>query len=139
MNFPVEDIAHLIPQGSPFVMLGKLLFVDDISAKSSFIINGDNVFAKDGIFQEAGLIENIAQTAALRAGYIAHAENKPAELGYIGAIKNFEVFALPKVNDEIITEIIIENQVFNVTVLSGKVWHNDILLATCEMKVFINN
>jgi predicted hotdog family 3-hydroxylacyl-ACP dehydratase len=139
MGFPVEDISHLIPQGPPFVMVGKLLFVDDISAKSSFIINADNVFVKEGIFQEAGLMENIAQTAALRAGYIAHAENKPVELGYIGAIKDFEVFALPKVNDEILTEIRIENQVFNVTVLSGKVWHNGILLATCEMKVFMNN
>ncbi|WP_299581769.1 3-hydroxyacyl-ACP dehydratase [Mucilaginibacter sp.] len=139
MNFPVEDILHLIPQKPPFVMVSKLLYVDETTTKSSFIINPDNLFVKKGIFQEAGLMENIAQTAALRSGYIANTESKPVEVGYIGAIKDFEVFSLPKVNDELITEITIENQVFNVTVLSGKVWHNGNLLAQCEMKVFIGN
>ena len=66
-------------------------------------------------------------------------ENKPVEVGYIGAIKDFEVFSLPKVNEELNTEIIIENQVFNVTVLLGKVWHNDKLIAQCEMKVFMDD
>jgi predicted hotdog family 3-hydroxylacyl-ACP dehydratase len=139
MGFPVDDIIHLIPQKPPFVMVSQLLYVDEETAKSSFIINPDNVFVKDGIFQEAGLMENIAQTAALRSGYIASTENKPVEVGYIGAIKDFEVFNLPKANDELITEVTIENQIFNVTVLSGKVWHNENLLAQCEMKVFIGN
>ena len=120
-------------------MVSKLLYADELTTKSSFIINPDNVFVKDSIFQEAGLMENIAQTAALRSGYMAMIENKPVEVGYIGAIKDFEIFSLPKVNDELNTEIIIENQVFNVTVLLGKVWHNDKLIAQCEMKVFMDD
>lgn len=120
-------------------MVSKLLYVDETTTKSSFVINPDNVFVKNGIFQEAGLMENIAQTAALRSGYIASTENKPVEVGYIGAIKDFEIFDLPKANDELITEIKIENQVFNVTVLSGKVWHNERPLAQCEMKVFMDD
>jgi predicted hotdog family 3-hydroxylacyl-ACP dehydratase len=139
MDFPVEDIIHLIPQKPPFVMVSKLLYVDEATTRSSFTINPDNLFVKDGIFQEAGLMENIAQTTALRSGYIANTQNKPVEVGYIGAIKDFEVFSLPKVNDELITEITIENQVFNVTVLLGKVWHNNILIAQCEMKVFMDD
>lgn len=139
MNFPVEDIICLIPQKPPFVMVSKLLWVDEKSAKSGFTINTGNVFLKNDIFQEAGLMENIAQTAALRSGYIASTENKPVEIGYIGAIKDFEVFSLPKVNDELTTEITIENEIFNITVLLGKVWHNGNLLARCEMKVFIGN
>jgi predicted hotdog family 3-hydroxylacyl-ACP dehydratase len=139
MKFPVENILPLIPQKPPFVMVSKLLYVDETTTKSSFVINPDNVFVKNGIFQEAGLMENIAQTAALRSGYIASTENKPVEVGYIGAIKDFEIFDLPKANDELITEIKIENQVFNVTVLSGKVWHNERPLAQCEMKVFMDD
>jgi predicted hotdog family 3-hydroxylacyl-ACP dehydratase len=139
MDFPIEDIIHMIPQKPPFVMVSKLLYADESTTRSSFTINQDNVFVKGGVFQEAGLMENIAQTAALRSGYIANKENKPVEVGYIGAIKDFEVFNLPKANDELITEIFIENQVFNVTVLLGKVWHNGELLAQCEMKVFIGN
>ena len=139
MDFPFEDITHLIPQKYPFVMVSNLLYADELTTKSSFIINPDNVFVKDDIFQEAGLMENIAQTAALRSGYIAHEENNPVGIGYIGAIKDFEIFHLPKINDELLTEITIENQVFNVTVLSGKVWHNSTLLAQCEMKVFMDD
>lgn len=137
MPLPVDDILALIPQKPPFVMVSKLLHVDETTAKSSFIIAPDNVFVKNGLFQEAGLMENIAQTAALRSGYMTNAENKPVANGYIGAIKDLEIFGLPKMGDELITEIAIENQVFNVTVLSGKVWHDGNLLAQCEMKVFI--
>ena len=139
MDFPVEDIRGLIPQKAPFVMVDKLLFVDELTTKSSFIIDRDNVFVKKGVFQEAGMMENIAQTAALRAGYMAQKDNKPVETGYIGAVKDFEVFNLPKVGDELTTEISIQNQIFNVTVIEGKVWHSGDLLVQCEMKVFIGN
>jgi predicted hotdog family 3-hydroxylacyl-ACP dehydratase len=139
MDLPVEDIVHLIPQKPPFVMVSRLLHVNETVTRSSFVINPYNVFVKNGIFQEAGLMENIAQTAALRSGYIACVESKPVEVGYIGAIKDFEIFKLPKQGDELVTEITIENQVFNVTVLSGKVWHNNMLIAQCEMKVFMND
>ena len=139
MKLPVENIIPLIPQKPPFVMVGKLLYTDETVTRSSFRINQGNVFVKDSLFQEAGLMENIAQTAALRAGYIAQIENKPVAVGYIGAVSNFEVFVLPKVDDEIITEITVENQIFDITVLSGKAWHNQVLLAQCEMKLFVNN
>jgi len=120
-------------------MVGKLLSVDENSTRSSFIIEADNVFVKNNLFQEAGLLENIAQTAALRAGYTAVEEQKPVAVGYIGAVNNFEVFDLPKVNDELVTEITVENKIFDVTVISGKVWHNEKLLAQCEMKLFAAN
>lgn len=139
MIFPVEDIIDLIPQKPPFVMVGKLLSVNENTTRSSFVIKADNVFVKNNQFQEAGLMENIAQTAALRAGYMAQAENKPVVVGYIGAVKDFEVFSLPNVGDELTTEINIENQVFDVTVITGKVWCNEQLLAQCEMKVFSQN
>jgi predicted hotdog family 3-hydroxylacyl-ACP dehydratase len=139
MTLPVENVIPLIPQKPPFVMVSKLLDVEENSTRSSFLINDDNVFVKNGFFQEAGLMENIAQTAALSAGYIAQAENKPVAVGYIGAVNHFEVFDLPKTGDEIITEISTQNQIFDITVLSGKVWLGDRLLAQCEMKVFIKN
>jgi len=84
-------------------------------------------------------MENIAQTAALSAGYTASSENKPAVLGYIGAVSNFEIYDLPKAGDELITEITVENRIFEITVLSGKVWHKNNLIAKCEMKLFSSN
>jgi hypothetical protein len=138
MTLPIENIIPLIPQEPPFVMVSKLLHTDVNITRSSFTVNGDNVFVKDNLFQEAGLMENIAQTAALRAGYLAEIEDRPVAIGYIGAVSSFEIFDLPKVDDEIITEITVENQIFDITVLSGRVWLNKNLMAKCEMKLFIS-
>ena len=139
MKLPVENIIPLIPQKPPFVMVGKLIYMDEDITRSSFLINIDNIFVKNNLFQEAGLMENIAQTAALSAGYTANSENKPAVLGYIGAVTNFEIYDLPNVDDEIITEITVENRIFEITVLSGQVWHKNNLIAKCEMKLFSSN
>jgi hypothetical protein len=138
MTLPIENIIPLIPQEPPFVMVSKLLHTDVNITRSSFTVNGDNVFVKDNLFQEAGLMENIAQTAALRAGYLAEIEDRPVAIGYIGAVSSFEIFDLPKVGDEIVTEITVENQIFDITVLSGRVWLNKNLMAKCEMKLFIS-
>lgn len=132
-----QSVISLIPQKAPFVMVDQLLYADENTAKCSFVIKEDNPLVDNGIFTEGGLLENIAQTAAAQAGYKALAENKPVAAGFIGSVKDFEVFALPKIGDELMTEITIEDQVFDVTVISGKVWHSDKLLASCEMKIFI--
>lgn len=131
------NILSLIPQQPPFVMIDSLDHSDETITRCRFTVKADNVLTINGQFTEAGLLENIAQTAAARAGYMAHAENKPVQAGYIGAVRNMEVFELPLVNDELITEIKIEDQVFDVTMISGKVWCNEKLLAQCEMKIFM--
>jgi len=118
-------------------MVDELLHCDESCTRTAFHIREENVLVANGEFTEGGLMENIAQTAAARAGYLAMRENKPVLPGYIGAVKNFEVFGLPKVNNDLVTEISIENQVFDVTVISGIVMCNDIIVARCEMNIFI--
>ena len=119
-------------------MVDKLLLCDEFSTKTTFRVDEKNVLVNNGEFTEAGLMENIAQTAAVRAGYFALIQNKPVSVGYIGAVKNFEIFDLPKVNDELVTEIKIENQVFDATIISGTVKRNYELMAQCEMNIFIS-
>ena len=132
------DILSLIPQKPPFVMVDELLFSDDNITRTKFTVSADNVFVINDEFSEAGLMENMAQTAAAGSGKMARIENRPVTIGYIGQVKNLEVFEPPKVGDELLTEIKIEVQVFDASIVSGKVWHNDKLVAQCEMKIFIN-
>ena len=139
MTLPIDNILLLIPQQPPFVMVGKLLSMDGNRTRSSFRVPEENVFVKNNLFQEAGLLENMAQTAALGIGYVAKKENKSVTVGYIGAVTDLEIFNLPKVDDELITETAIENTILNVTVISGKIWHNEELVAQCEMKVFMRD
>lgn len=139
MSLAPQNIRELIPQAPPFVMVDQLTYTDELISKSTFIIPADNCMVESGLFTEGGLLENIAQTAAVRAGYQAKAEGEPVSGGYIGAVKDFEVLFLPAVGSELITEIKIENQFFNVSVVAGSVWCNNQLAARCEMKVFLNN
>ncbi len=133
-----ENIEMLIPQKPPFVMVDRLIAFSENATTTSFSIKEDNIFVENGIFKESGLVENIAQTAAARAGYVSKTENKPVLVGYIGAVNGLQVFSLPKTGDELITEITIENQIFDVTLISGKITCNEQLIAQCKMKIFIN-
>jgi len=135
---PVENILDLIPQRPPFVMVDKVLSFSETGFSTGFGIKADNIFTENGLFKEPGLVENIAQTAAARAGYVSKAENKPVQIGYIGAVNGLEVYRLPKTGDELITEITIENQIFDVTLISGKITCNNETIAQCKMKIFIN-
>jgi len=137
MTLPIQDILTLIPQRWPFVMVDTLVSSTDDATHTTFLVQAQNVLISDGVLTEAGLVENIAQTAAARAGYIAQQLGKPVQPGFIGAVKNLEVFALPRVGDTIETEVKIENQIFDVTIIKGKVTCKGITLAQCEMKIFI--
>ncbi len=118
-------------------MISKLLYCDESVTRTAFRVSEENIFVEKGLFREPGLIENIAQTAAARAGYMARMANLPVQVGYIGAVKNLEIAGLPKTGDEIITEIKIKDQVFDVTIISGTIWCREVVIAQCEMKIFI--
>lgn len=139
MQNPDENIISFIPQRHPFVMVDKIICSEESITRSSFLVKEGNIFVENGVLREPGLVENIAQTAAARAGYSAMKENAPVKLGYIGAIRNLVISGLPKIDQELITEITLEKQIFDVSVISGKITCNDNILAECEMKIFINN
>ncbi len=130
------NILSLIPQRPPFVMVDRVLSSDGNSTRSSFKITDENIFVTDGRFREPGLLENIAQTAAARAGDLALKEGKAVAIGYIGAVKNLEIGELPFVNDELETEIRMEESVFDVAMITGTVWCRGSVVAQCGMKIF---
>ena len=134
----VTDILPFIPQRPPFVMIDTLEECDDNSARTGFEVKKENLFVKDGVLGEPALIENIAQTAAARIGYICQKENKPVPMGFIGAVQQLEIFSLPKTGDVLETEIIIKHQVLNATIIAGNIRVNNKMAASCEMKIFIN-
>lgn len=134
----VDNIENFLPQKAPFIMIDRLLSSGETTTTTGFGIKADNIFVEHGVFKEPGLVENIAQTAAVRAGYISKSENKPVMVGYIAAVNNLKIFSLPKTGDELITEITIENQIFAVSLISGKITCNGQLIAQCSMKIFIN-
>ena len=132
-----DNITSVIPQRPPFVMIDQLLSCDETCSNTTFKITAENVLVDGGQLTEAGIIENIAQTAAAGLGYITLQSNAPIMVGYIAAIKNLEVFALPEVGDVIETNVTVTNRVFDMTIVLGTTSCRDVLIAKCEMKMYI--
>lgn len=132
-----QETIKLIPQRPPFVMIDALLQSDETITRSQLGVRAGNIFVTDGRLTAPGLLENIAQTAAARAGYEAKQQGGPVRIGYIGAVKNFVVDALPELGTKIETEVAVVSQVFDVSVVKGTVRQDGKLLAACEMKIFI--
>ena len=132
-----KNIHELIPQKFPFVMIGNLLSSDEKKTVTNFTIDKNNIFCSEGLFREPGLVENIAQTAAARVGYECLKANIPVPIGFIGAIKNLKIHFLPEENATLQTEIRIDYEILDFTLITGEVYLNERLAATCEMKIFL--
>ena len=131
-----EDILKFIPQRRPIVMVHQLASADDDSATTQFDIEPDNVFIDNGSFAEPGMVENIAQTAAVHIGYQCSRKNIPIPIGYIAAIKDLKVKGLPLVNSTITTSVKVVNKVLDITVVQGMITQGSETLCTCEMRIF---
>ncbi len=136
-----DAVAALIPQKPPIEMVDTLWLNTNDTTISGFTIKPDNIFCENGFFMEPGIIENIAQTAALRAGYSFSKEPKnaatPPPVGYIAAIKNLIIHQLPKAGSELKTEISIKQVIFDVSLIAAQSFCKNELIAECEMKIFL--
>jgi predicted hotdog family 3-hydroxylacyl-ACP dehydratase len=131
------NILDLIPQRQPMVLIDQLISVGENSASGRLFIRESNVFCAGGYFQEGGLMEFIAQTAAAWKGYRQLSQQEGVNPGFIGAIKNLSVHLLPEINTEIQSEILVDSELLGYTLITGKVVQNKTIVAECEMRIFI--
>lgn len=140
MSFPAAteiDVLEVIPQRTPIVMIDALQYADATKTISTFEIKDTCVFCANGFLSESGMIENIAQTGAAGFGYLDKQQNKPISLGFIASIKNIEILKLPPVGTVITTEVIAQEPVMGFNIIIGKIILNDAIIASCEMRIFV--
>jgi predicted hotdog family 3-hydroxylacyl-ACP dehydratase len=132
------DILDLIPQRPPMKMIDALVSADEKSARGQLFIQESNLFSENGVLAEPGMVEFIAQTAAAYTGYKNKTTDREVREGYIGAIKNLVIYELPKINSRIESEIVVENEIVGYTIITGRVYQDNRLLAECEMRILGN-
>ena len=141
-----ENIQKYVPQYPPFLMVDTLESYEEKKAVSSFTILNSNVLIENGFFTEAGILENIAQTCAIHAGYsfiskigenTSSESTKKAPVGFIGAIKDFSFTQKISVGETIFTHVVIEYTIGVASVVKGYVFLSDNQIASCEMKIFL--
>lgn len=129
---------ELVPQRPPFIMVGELLFADDTTARTRFIVDVANPLVDRGRFTAGGLLENVAQTVAAGAGYMALPAGRPVTAGHIVSVSRFTIRSLPLPGDELLTETTIRTRIPDIIVISGRVICNGVEIAACEMKILTN-
>jgi len=120
-------------------MVDGLIEQTETSTTSRLILSNSNIFCEDGVFNEAGLIENMAQTAALRSGYQASLKNQKPLVGYIGSLKRIKIHKLPQDSDTLETTINIVTNLMNVLIVKGEIFCNGELMAEGEMNIFLQD
>ncbi|HEV3249901.1 MAG TPA: 3-hydroxyacyl-ACP dehydratase [Puia sp.] len=139
MPFEMQDASDLIPHKFPFVLVDRLLYADEKKSCCSFKITEGNIFVEQGFYSTPGMVESMAQTAAAGTGYLFKKEHKPVPVGYIGSVQKLEVFDWPPVNAEITMEIGLLTNILQVSLVSCKVKYEEKIMASCEMKIFVNS
>lgn len=134
-----NEITTLLPQRPPILMVDELLSQDEVKTTTRFEVLDSNLFIRKGEMQEGGIIENIAQSAAARAGYYYQQQNVTPPLGFIGAISKVKINRYPKVGEVLNTLIEMKSEVFNITLIKGTTFINDEQIAECEMKIVIDD
>lgn len=136
MDLEQIDIHELLPQREPFVMVDKLVYFDEKTTTTSFLVREDNLFVENGRLNACALAENIAQTCAARLGYVnKYILKRGIQVGFIGAVKDMKVIDTPVVGDVLTTTIHVLEQIMGLTLVTAVIRIGDRVVTTAEMKI----
>lgn len=118
-------------------MVDSMLEYGETTLKAGLTVTENEIFAENGELAASGLLEHQAQCVALHTGYRYFLKDEEPPVGYIGAIKYFEVEELPKLGDQIISSINILNEMMDVTQVEVITELNGRIIAKSEMKTVL--
>lgn len=132
MRIPAEEI---IPQRKPFILVDELLFCDGTTSVTSFQIKESSIFSQEGLFETAGIVENMAQTSVAGIGYQARfVNNAPVTVGYLGNVRNLKVHRRPKVGETLTTTVTVKSVIGDITLSEARTAVGEELIAEATLK-----
>ncbi len=132
-----DFILDLISQRAPIVMVDELVGMDGNTAYTRLTIRQDNIFVDSDIFSEGGLIEHMAQSVAVRMGYVCRSEGRAVAVGYIASINDFSLIASPRVGDVLETQVAVLHEAMNISLIEAVTRVGANQVASCRMKLFV--
>lgn len=125
----------LIPQRPPFTLVDYLVDCHGNSCTTTYTIPDEHLLVTEGTLSACGLIENMAQTCAVRIGYLNR--EKPVRIGVVGSISNFKAYRLPACGETLHTKVEVVAEVFDAVVVHAAATVNGTKAAECDLKVFL--
>lgn len=133
-------VTELLPQRPPFLFVDTLEAFTETSVRSSFTVPQEGELVEDGHLRSAGLLEHMAQTSALRIGYLSvYVRHVPVRIGYIGQFKGLKINRLPQSGERIVTDLTVRSEVFGITLAEVVVRSGEEILATASLKTALTD
>ncbi|MCC8036380.1 MAG: hydroxymyristoyl-ACP dehydratase [Rikenellaceae bacterium] len=132
-----SEILEYIPQRAPMVMVDTFYGVYGDVSVSSLEVTPENIFVRDGIMEECGIVEHVAQSAALRAGFLYRSRGERVPLGFIASVSKVKVYRCPKVGETITTRVTVIQEVMDITLLAAESTVGDEKCCGCSLKIYL--
>lgn len=135
-----NEVCQYIPHRYPFVMVDAIHSYSPEKMVSVLTIRADNILVDEGYLQESGIIENIAQTVALKSGYesLQNSKQEDAPIGFVAAIKDMYISTLVPVGQQLFTQIEVALDLKHMIVVRAASSYQGMLVAKGEMHLFLN-
>ena len=139
-------IEHFLPHRAPMLMVDSILEISPTHVLCNFLTQDENIFVEDGFFQEAGLMENMAQTCSSIVGQTFYDEDYNPKsdkriIGFISGVKKLAVFQLARTGDVIHTESTLTSQFdgdgYSICTMDVRAKSEDRLLSCAEINLFL--
>lgn len=140
------EVTKFLPHRKPFLLIDRWIDLTDEKVTTSFEIKEDCIFLESGYLQEAGLVENAAQTCSSIIGksfidkYEDEEDAKPL-IGFISSIKRLQVNDLPPVGATLISKAELvssfDTGAYCICGVKCLIFHDDICLLDCELNLII--
>lgn len=127
------EIKKLLPQSEPMIMVDRLDYYNQKKIRTGLTIRHENIFVEKGVLSEAGIIEHIAQSIALLTGHVKKTDNKPT-VGYIGGMKDFEIYELPKMGKSLETKVEVVQEFMGMRLSQADVFLGSKKIASGQLK-----
>ncbi len=152
MKIAIEniDVTKYLPHRGNMLMVDKLLALTDDIVETELTLSKNNIFVDNSLFQESGLIENIAQTCSIIVGssYFHQEEgdqldeeNNSDVIGFISTIKKINIHHLPKINTTIKSKGVLVSRFdgdgYSICTMNGLIYSGEKLLLDCQLNLFI--
>lgn len=132
------DAEPWLPQAPPFIFVDRFR-IRDSEFEAAYIVKENAYLTREGRLSPSGLVENMAQTAAVESGWAAGAEGLAPPVGFLGSVSQLEVRRLPAVGEQLLTRIQQTHQILQARVLKAEVQLDGEWIARCEMKIFLES
>lgn len=130
-----QDAILWIPQRAPFVFVDTIDDVNESRAVTQFTVTDGCPLVAEDFLPLSGLMENAAQTCAVRAGWVQKNQGTEVKKGYIGAVKALNVSRFPHVGETLHTEANLIQEVMNISLIECTTRVGEEVIATTTLKL----